>query len=305
MASNTEEAAVDMSPFFILYKDGSINRLRPDVNAPLCDDPQAPVRSKDVVIQPKTGVSARLFLPKITDPNRKLPLVIYIHGGAFCIGSPRSIVFHSFISTLVEKANFIAVSVDYRLAPEHPFSATYEDSWAAFEWVISHVNGKGSDSWLNDHADFSKIFVGGESAGGNITNDVAVRAGVANLDSSIKIIGIFLVHPYFGIENDLLYKALNPTIADKYSEDPRLNPLIDPRLKSMACKKVLFFVAENDPLKKGAMDYYEGLKKSEWKGEVDIMETKGEGHCFHFFNPMSEKAVAIVDKLVSFLKQGY
>ncbi|KAM3265462.1 hypothetical protein P3L10_002456 [Capsicum annuum] len=53
------------------------------------------------------------------------------------------------------------------------------------------------------------------------------------------------------------------------------------------------------------MDYYEGLKKSEWKGEVDIMETKGEGHCFHFFNPMSEKAVAIVDKLVGFLKQGY
>ncbi|KAF3623545.1 putative carboxylesterase 1-like [Capsicum annuum] len=181
-------------PFFILYKDGSISRLRPDVNAPLCDDPQAPVRSKDVVIQPETGVSARLFLPKITDPNRKLPVVIYIHGGAFCIGSPRSIVFHNFISTLVEKANFIVVSVDYRLAPEHPFSATYDDSWAAFQW--------------------------------------------------------------------------------------------------------------NDPLKKGAMDYYEGLKKSEWKGEVDIMETKGEGHCFHFFNPMSEKAVAIVDKLVGFLKQG-
>ncbi|KAM3358264.1 hypothetical protein P3S68_021195 [Capsicum galapagoense] len=54
------------------------------------------------------------------------------------------------------------MAVDYRLTPEHPCSGTYEDSWAAFQWVISHVNGKGSDSWLNDHADFSKIVVGGE-----------------------------------------------------------------------------------------------------------------------------------------------
>ncbi|KAM3265451.1 hypothetical protein P3L10_002445 [Capsicum annuum] len=64
MASNTKEAAVDMTPFFILYKDGSINRLRPDVNAPLCDDPQAPVRSKDVLIQPETEFPQVYFSPK-------------------------------------------------------------------------------------------------------------------------------------------------------------------------------------------------------------------------------------------------
>ncbi|CAN4107683.1 unnamed protein product [Withania somnifera] len=303
MASNTKEIAADMTPFFILYKDGTINRFGTSENAPVCDDPQAPVRSKDVVIQPETGVSARLFLPKITDPKRKLPLMIYIHGGAFCIGSPRSIVFHNFICSLVEKTHFIAVSVDYRLAPENPFGATYDDSYAAFQWVISHVNGNGPDSWLNDHADFTKLFIGGGSAGANIANDVAVRAGVNNLDSGIKILGIFLVHPYFGIENDPLYKALNPT-SDGCFEDTRVNPLIDPRLKSMACKKVMFFVAGKDALKKGAMNYYEGLKKSEWKGEIEIMETEGEGHCFHFFNPKSEKAVALVDKLVDFLKKG-
>lgn len=304
MASNTKEVAADMTPFFILYKDGTINRFRPSENAPLCDDPQAPVRSKDVVVHPETGVSVRLFLPKITDPKRKLPVVIYIHGGAFCIGSARAFVFHNFISSLVEKTNFIAVSVDYRLAPENPFAATYDDSYAAFQWVISHVSGKGPDSWLNNHADFAKLFIGGESAGANIANDVAVRAGVNNLDSGIKILGLFLVHPYFGIETDPLYKALNPTSTGGCFEDPRVNPLIDPRLKSMACKKVVFFVAGNDSLKKGAVNYYEGLKKSAWNGEMEIMETEGESHCFHFFNPKSEKAVALVDKLVDFLKQG-
>ncbi|XP_055815811.1 probable carboxylesterase 13 [Solanum dulcamara] len=303
MAPNTKEVAVDMTPFFVLHKDGSINRLRPADDAPLCDDPQAPVRSKDVVIQPETGVSVRIFLPKITDPKQKIPVVIYIHGGAFCMGSARSSAFHHFISSLVEKANFIAVSVDYRLAPENPFATTYDDSWGAFQWVISHANGKGSDSWLNNHADFTKLFVGGESAGANIANDLVVRAGVTNLDSKIKILGLYLVHPYFGIENDPLYKALNPTITGGCFEDPRVNPLIDPRLKSMACKKVLFFLAEKDSLKKGAMNYYEGLKKSEWNGEIEIMETKDEGHCFHFFNPKSEKAAALVNKLVDFLKQ--
>ncbi|XP_059314082.1 probable carboxylesterase 1 [Lycium ferocissimum] len=305
MATNTKEIAVDMTPFFVIYKDNSINRFRPSENAPLCDDPQAPVKSKDVVIQPETGVSVRVFLPKITDPKQKIPVIIYIHGGAFCIGSARSPVFHNFISSLVEKTNFIAVSVDYRLCPENPFSATYEDSWEAFQWVLSHVNGHGPDSWLNDYADFSKVFIGGESAGANIANDVAIRAGVStDLDSKVKILGLFLVHPYFGIENDSLYEFLCPTSGGSL-EDPRVNPLIDPRLKSMACKKVLFLVAEKDLLKKGTMNYYEGLKKSEWNGDVELMETKGEGHCFHFYNPLAEKAVALMDKLVDFLKQEY
>ncbi|MCD7449554.1 hypothetical protein HAX54_000394 [Datura stramonium] len=305
MASNTKEIAADMTPFFVIYKDGSINRFHPEENAPLCDDPQAPVRSKDVVIQPETGVSVRLFLPQITDPKQKIPVVIYIHGGAFCIGSARSPPFHNFISSLVKKANCIAVSVDYRLAPENPIDTTYDDSWAAFQWVLSHVNGEGPDSWLNNHADLTKLFIGGESAGANIANDVAVRAGVTELDSKIRILGLFLVHPYFGIENDPLYKALCPTSTGGSFEDPRVNPLLDPRLKSMACKKVLFFVAEKDFLKEGEMNYYEGLKKSEWKGGVELMETKREGHCFHFYNPMSEKAVALVNKLVDFLKQEY
>lgn len=303
MASNTKEVAVDMTPFFVLYKDGSINRLIPANDAPLCDDPQATVRSKDVVIQPETGVSVRIFLPKITDAKQKIPLVIYIHGGAFCIGSARSSAFHNFISSLVEKTNCIAVSVDYRLAPENPFATTYDDSWAAFQWVISHANGKGPDSWLNNHADFTKVFIGGESAGANIANDVAVRAGVTQLDSKINILGLYLVHPYFGIQNDALYNVLNPTSTGGCFKDPRVNPLIDPRLKSMACKKVLFFVAEKDPLKVGAMNYYEGLKKSEWNGKIDIMETKGEDHCFHFFNPASEKTAALVNKLIDFFKQ--
>ncbi|MCD7446102.1 hypothetical protein HAX54_037309 [Datura stramonium] len=74
--------------------------------------------------------------------------------------------------------------LDYRLALKNCIDTTYDDSWAAFQWVLSHVNGEGPDSWLNNHADLTKLFIGGESAGANIANDVAVRAGV-ELDSKI------------------------------------------------------------------------------------------------------------------------
>ncbi|KAK4340267.1 hypothetical protein RND71_041729 [Anisodus tanguticus] len=47
------------------------------------------------------------------------------------------------------------------LAPENPLATTYEDSWDSFQWVLSHANGKGPNSWINDHADFSKVFIGG------------------------------------------------------------------------------------------------------------------------------------------------
>ncbi|KAL0376105.1 UNVERIFIED_CONTAM: putative carboxylesterase 5 [Sesamum calycinum] len=190
MASNSKEIAADMSPFFRLYKDNTIDRLGKPQVVPPSDDPQAAVRSKDVVIHQNTGVSVRIFAPGRRDPSQKLPLAVYIHGGAYCVGSPSNPVFHNFVSKLVEKSNAIAVSIDYRLAPESPLPIAYEDSWAAFQWIAAHANGKGPDPWLNEHADFRRVFLGGESAGANIANDVAIRAGTEQL-LGVEIVGYF------------------------------------------------------------------------------------------------------------------
>ncbi|KAI3446015.1 hypothetical protein Pfo_002680 [Paulownia fortunei] len=298
MATDSKEIALDLSPFFRLFSDGSIDRIRPPQFLPPSDDPNSAVRSKDVVIDPKTGVSVRIFAPRQQNPPRKLPLVVYIHGGAFCVGSASNPVFHNFVANLVEKANVIAVSVDYRLAPENPLPIPFDDSWAAFQWVAAHADSKGPDPWLNDHADFRRVFVGGESAGANIANDVAIRAGVHEF-RGVEIVGLFLVHPFFGgKEEDRLYKYLCPTSSGR-DDDPRLNPAVDPRIRQMVGRRVIFFVAEKDFLRDRGRAYYEGLTKSEWRGEVEIMETEGEGHCFYLFNLSSEKAVAIVDRLVA------
>ncbi|XP_057787450.1 probable carboxylesterase 2 [Salvia miltiorrhiza] len=299
MASATKEIAIEMPPYFRLFTDGTIERLPPPINTPPSDDPDAAVRSKDVIIDPDTGVSVRIFAPRHRAPPQKLPLVVYIHGGAFCMGAASSPPFHNFISKLVEKGNLIAVSVDYRLAPENPLPIPFDDSWTAFQWIAGHADGGGADPWLNEYADFRRVFIGGESAGATIANDVAIRAGVRRF-GGVEILGIFLVHPFFGNKHvDKVYKILCPTSSGR-DDDPRLNPAVDSRIREMPGRRVIFFVAEKDFLRDRGRAYYEGLKKSEWSGEVEIMESEGEGHCFHLFSPNTDKAAAITDRLLAF-----
>ncbi|GER56659.1 alpha/beta-Hydrolases superfamily protein [Striga asiatica] len=302
MSSAPKEIAVDMSPFFRLFKDGTIDRLSPQQFQPPSDDPTSAVRSKDVQIDPATGLSVRIFAPRrLHDPPRRIPVVVYIHGGAFCVGSAFAPVFHAFVSAVAERAGAVAVSIDYRLAPETPLPAAFDDSWAAFRWIASHAGGVGGpEPWLSELADFGRVFVGGESAGATIASDVAVRAGAEPL-SGVGIAGVFLIHPFFGgKEEDRLYRFLCPESSGR-DDDPRLYPAVDPRIGGMAGRRVMFFAAEKDLLRDRAWGYYEGLRRSAWAGEVEIMETKEEGHCFHLFNPSSEKAVAIMDRLVAFV----
>ncbi|XP_009801760.1 hydrolase 3-like, partial [Nicotiana sylvestris] len=89
---------------------------------------------------------------------------------------------------------------EYSLAPEHPLHVIYDDSWTALQWVTAHVlenPGLKKEPWLIDHADFRKIFVGGDSAGGNIAHNVILRAGVEGLNGGVKILGGILSFPYF------------------------------------------------------------------------------------------------------------
>ncbi|KAL0356806.1 UNVERIFIED_CONTAM: putative carboxylesterase 12 [Sesamum calycinum] len=300
MASDSKQVALDLSPFFRLFTDRTIHRMIPDDFLPPSDHPTAPVRSKDVVLHPHTGNFVRVYAPPHQDLPNKLTLVVYIHGGAFCLGSPKSSIYHNFLNTLVDKANVIAVSVDYRLAPENPLPIPFDDSWAAFQWIAAHADGTGPEPWLNDYADFRRVFVGGESAGATIASDVAIRAGVHDFQN-LQIVGLFLLHPFFGgKEEDKLYKFLCPSSSSR-DDDPRLNPAVDPRIERMV-GRVIFFVAEKDQLRERGTGYFEALKKSGWRGEAEIMETEGEGHCFYLFNPTCEKAVAIMDRLLAFLK---
>ncbi|KAL3732823.1 hypothetical protein ACJRO7_022362 [Eucalyptus globulus] len=174
--SSKSEVAFERLPMIRVYKDGRVERLLGTDFVPPSTDPETGVSSKDVTIpvaaaattatsEPSSHViSARLFLPKLTD-SRKLPLLIYFHGGGFCISSPFTAIHHGYLNALVAEAKVVAVAVDHRKAPEHPIPVAYEDAWAAIQWAASHCDGDGPEAWLNEHADFGRVFLSGESSG--------------------------------------------------------------------------------------------------------------------------------------------
>ncbi|KAM1014540.1 hypothetical protein ACFX2C_044512 [Malus domestica] len=299
---SSSEVSFEFPTLFRIYNDGRTERLKGTETVPPSTDPTTGVQSKDIVLSPQSGLSARVFLPKLPDPTRKLPLLIFIHGGAFVIESPYSPLYHNHVSLLASEANVVALSVHYRRAPEHPLPVAFEDSWDAVQWAAAHSNRNGPEAWLNDHVDFDRVFIGGDSAGGTLTHHVVRQAGLDGL-SGTRIVGMILFHPFFvNDEPGKLLEVIYPTCGG--SDDPRMWPGKDPKLGEIGCGRVLVFVAEKDFLRDRGWAYYEALKKSGYGGVVEIVESEGEGHVFHLFNPSCDKAVDLVRKVVFFINQG-
>ena len=97
---------------------------------------------------------ARVYRPHAEGP---LPTVLFLHGGGFVIGDLDT---HDLACrTVAEHSRAVVVSLDYRLAPEHPFPAAVEDTLAAAEWLVEHTAELGGDH---------RTGVAGDSAGGNL-----------------------------------------------------------------------------------------------------------------------------------------
>lgn len=288
--------------FFQVHKDGRVHKFLPTADKiPPYEDPITGVQSKDAVVSSNPPVSVRIFLPKSANPPRKLPLLFYVHGGGFCMQSAFSSVYHNFVNNVASKAEAIAVSVEYGLFPDRPIPACYDDSWAALQWVATHVDGNGPEPWLNDYANLNRVYIAGDSAGGNITNTLVNRVGTLGLPG-VRVVGAVLMHPYFGgvMEDDEMWMYMCPE--NKGLEDPRMRPAAE-NLGNIRCERVLVFVAEKDHLREPGKRYVEELRKSEWSGSVEIVEHVGVDHVFHMRTPKDDQSVDLVNKFISFIKQ--
>ncbi|CAO2814509.1 unnamed protein product [Amaranthus hypochondriacus] len=290
----------DFAPRLRVYKDGRIERLLKTNTVPPSFDPITRVDSKDVAICP--GISARIYKPDKTSPEKpKLPILIYFHGGAFCLYSASSSIYQNYLNSLVSESGCIAVSVDYRLAPEYPMPVCYDDSWVATQWVLSHSNRLGPESWLNELADFDRVFLAGDSAGANIVHDIVTRA------ESTRFSGIAMIHPFFGDgEVNPLWNYLYPDSIGVL--DPRLNPTANPikmRRELIGCDRVLVCVGGKDFLRERGIEYFqvlrEGQENGEWKGELEFMESKGRGHVYHLYKPECEEAKQLLKRVAQFI----
>uniref|UniRef100_A0ACD5Y163 Uncharacterized protein n=1 Tax=Avena sativa TaxID=4498 RepID=A0ACD5Y163_AVESA len=311
-AEADDEVLLESPSHFRIYKSGRMDRLNEPTVTPAGLDVATGVTSRDVVLDAGTGVSVRLYLPRLQGKHStKLPVLVYFHGGAFLIGSADDAAYHGYVNALAAAAGVLVVSADYRLAPEHPLPAAYDDCWAALQWAVAPST---QDEWTTKHGDTARLFVAGDSAGANIVHEMLVRASAD--EGGPRMEGAILLHPWFSgseaIEGELPAVPVFNGMIWSYTcpgavggaDDPRINPLAPgaPSLERLPCERMLVCAAEKDVLATRIRAYHDtvaaGACRAAW------FESQGEDHDFFLGKPDCDSARQLLDRVVAFIAEG-
>jgi acetyl esterase len=149
------------------------------MGAEILDLPRAPLaRVENLQVPGAAGpLNARLYAAQTRDEAR-LPVLLYLHGGGFTIGSLET--HDSLCRQLALRSGAAVLSLDYRLAPEHRFPAAVDDTWAAIRWLAEAADSLGLDG--------RRLAVGGDSAGGTLAAACALHARDINLPLALQLL---------------------------------------------------------------------------------------------------------------------
>lgn len=311
-----------------VYKDGHVERpqIVPYVNTELA--PELGVMSRDVVIDKFTNIWARFYVPNdmTNKGSKQLPLIVYFHGGGFCVGSASWICYHEFLARLAAKAGCLIMSVNYRLAPENPLPAAYEDGFKSLMWIKQEaLSGCNSNNdWWCGQCNFSTVFLAGDSAGANIAYNVATRVVGAKALSlnPLTFKGTILIQPFFGGEtrtNSEKYmvqrprSALSLSASDTYwrlslprganRDHPWCNPLTKGSTKVMEEMRnlgMMVCISEMDILRDRNLEFCSALRRA-GNHKVEQVVYKGVGHAFQILSK-SHLSQARTSEIVSHVK---
>lgn len=124
------------------------------------------VSSADYRIPPAQGPEIRVRVYRPAGQADNLPAMLWIHGGGYCLGSLQQDDY--LVRNLCKAVGCILVSVEYRLAPEHPFPAPLDDCYQALKWLSDNTGDLGIDA--------SRLSIGGISAGAGLAAGTALLA---------------------------------------------------------------------------------------------------------------------------------
>jgi acetyl esterase len=265
-------------------------------------EPEAMASVDDVVIDgPGGDLVLRVYRPSDA-PD--LPILVWFHGGGMVIGDLDT---HDHLCReLANRVTCVIVSVDYRLAPEHPFPASLDDAQVALDWVAEHASEIGGDA--------SRLAVGGDSAGGTIA---AVMARSASERGRPSLRAQLLVYPVTdwgenppwesrtsNAEGYLLTSALMDWFRERYlptgeTDDPRQSPISSPNFEGLAPAVVV--TAEFDPLHDEGVAYHERLLEAGTTSR--LLDYPGAIHLFFQLGPLTQIGRRAVDEAAAALRE--
>lgn len=230
---------------------------------------------------PDGEIPVRIYTPVAAGGTG--PALVYYHGGGWVIGDLDT--HDALCRTLANEAGCKVIAVDYRLAPEHPFPAAFDDAYAAVKWVEANASEIGIDP--------NRIAVAGDSAGGNLAAAVCLKA---KAEKAPEIAFQLLIYPvtdaprgtqsykdfgegYF-LEAEGMDWFWNHYVLSSGGDatDPRAAPL---RASSFAGLPPAYVVTAGfDVLRDEGKAYAEALKKA----GVEVEYVNYEGMIHGFFN---------------------
>ena len=237
------------------------------------------------------GIATRLYRPSMDAP---LGLMAYFHGGGWVLGSIET---HDHIARGLAAGSGCAVlSVDYRLAPEHPFPAGLDDAFTVSTWVQEHASSLGCDP--------ERLAIGGDSAGANLAAVVTqsgrfpfrfqllvypvtdVRGGTTSYEELAEGFGLTSEGMRWFLEHYL-------SGAEGAPNDPRVSPLLADDSAFAASPRTLVITAELDPLRDEGEAYAARLVAD----GVPTVATRYDGmmHSFVTFTSLADAQRAIAE----------
>ena len=253
---------------------------------------------------PNGPIPIRVYAPHGDGP---FPVLVYYHGGGWVVGDLDSI--DPTCRALTNVADAVVVSVDYRLAPEHPFPEPIEDCYAALSWVAANTTAIRGDP--------ERVAVGGDSAGGNLAAAVAL---LARDRGGPSLVHQALVYPvtehafetasyeenaegYFLTRGDMewFWNRYLPT--DIAGRNPYASPLCAPSLADLPSASVV--TAGFDPLRDEGVAYADALDEA----GVDVAHHHYPGMIHGFFTMLSDpdldQALDAVDAITADLREAF
>lgn len=256
---------------------------------------------EDRLVGVPEAVPVRIYRPSA---GSALPVLVYFHGGGWVMGGLDS--HDATCRQLAVDVGCVVVSVDYRLAPEHPFPAAVVDAMAVTSWVAEHASEIAGDP--------SRMAVAGDSAGGNLA---AVVAQLSH-DDALPLVFQLLIYPVIDrrldrpsmIENatgcllersdmEWFWSLYDPDGAA--AKDRRAIPLEAPDLRGLP--PALVITAEHDPLRDEGEEY--GARLDAAGVAVTVTRYSGVFHGFFGMHGLLDAATAAMAEAAGALRSAF